>query len=38
MRLPIPGLKFRPFRGAADYRPIAAVLVASEKADQKNAR
>jgi mycothiol synthase len=31
----IPGLKFRPFRGADDYASIAAVLVASENADQQ---
>ncbi len=29
----IPGLKFRPFRGADDYASIAAVLVASESAN-----
>ncbi len=31
----IPGLKFRSFRGAEDYASIAAVLVASENADQQ---
>ena len=35
MRPSIPGLKFRSFRGAEDYASIAAVLVASEKADQE---
>jgi hypothetical protein len=31
---PIPGLKFRHFQGESDYSQIAAVLTASEAADQ----